>query len=293
MKCKPRFLSKIEIRFLFGLIIFTFNWIDLQGQEIDTAQYRLEMVDGNSFTGTILSMDSIQVVMSSDQIGVINISRDQIVILEKVDSRDFYSQYYNLQSARYLFSPNGYGLRKGEGYYQNVWVLYNQVSYGFSDHFSLGVGTLPIFLFGADVVPVWLTPKVSIPIVDDRLQLGAGAFMGAVLGDDFGFGILYGTATVGSRSKNLTLGLGYGYAEGEWASHPAVSLSGMLQTSPRGFLITENYLISAGGESLVLMSLAGRRLIRKVGLDFGGILPISNDIDRFILIPWLGITFPF
>ncbi|MCB9270106.1 MAG: hypothetical protein H6561_11105 [Lewinellaceae bacterium] len=67
----------------------------------------------------------------------------------------------------------------------------------------------------------------------------------------------------------------------------------MIQTGPRSFLLSENYYLSTGDESLVLMSLGGRSLIRRIGLDYGGILPISPDIDRFILIPWLGITFPF
>lgn len=271
-------------------------WIPGNTQQqatVDTLRYQLETRDGNLFTGHLVSMDSVKIVMSTDQVGVIMVRRDQIILLEPLAGKGQYSKFYNLQSARYLFSPNGYGLRRGEAYYQNVWVLYNQVSFGLTDHVSIGVGTLPIFLFGADVVPVWITPKVSIPISKDQFQLGAGAFIGAIIGDQTGFGIVYGTSTIGSRSKNFTLGLGYGYAGGEWASSPAISISGLLQTGPKGFLITENYFIPTGDSSLGLISLAGRRMIRRVGLDFGGILPLSGDIERLIVVPWLGITIPF
>ncbi|MEZ4898717.1 MAG: hypothetical protein R2806_17885 [Saprospiraceae bacterium] len=266
----------------------------LSGQNADTVRYRIEMRDGNVFTGTILERDSTQIVFLSDQLGRVTIPNDKMVVLEPITKGIGSMPYYNTQSARYFFSPNGYGLQRGEAYYQNVWVLYNQVSLGLTNHLSLGVGMVPLFLFGADATPVWMTPKVSVPVVEEKFQLGAGGFLGTILGESgTGFGILYGTGTIGSRAKNLTLGLGYGYADGQWADHPAISLSGMIQTGPRGFLISENYYLSAGGESLVLFSLGGRVLIRRVGLDFGGILPLSPDIDRFIMIPWLGITIPF
>ncbi|MCB9270107.1 MAG: hypothetical protein H6561_11110 [Lewinellaceae bacterium] len=79
--------------------------------------------------------------------------------------------FYNTQSARYFFSPNGYGLHPGEAYYQNVWVLYNQVSFGITNNVSLGVGGAS-FPFGADATPVWMTPKVSVPVVRDKFQVG-------------------------------------------------------------------------------------------------------------------------
>ena len=276
-----------------ALLLMGFSCI-LHGQTVDTTRYRLEMRDGNVFTGKLLSRDSLGIVMQTDQLGRIVVRNDQLAILEPIVKTPGSMPFYNTQSARYFFSPNGYGLHPGEAYYQNVWVLYNQVSFGITNNVSLGVGVVPLFLFGADATPVWMTPKVSVPVVRDKFQVGAGGFIGTILGEsNSGFGIVYGTGTVGSRSKNLTLGLGYGFADGSWADRPAISLSGMIQTGPRSFLLSENYYLSTGDESLVLMSLGGRSLIRRIGLDYGGILPISPEIDRFILIPWLGITFPF
>ena len=86
--------------------------------------------------------------------------------------------------------------------------------------------------------------------------------------------------------------MGYGFADGEWASAPAINVSGMFRTGPRGYLITENYYIGLGEEDVGLISFGGRRIIKKISLDFGGIIPISSDIDFFIIIPWLGITVP-
>ncbi len=227
-------------------------------------------------------------------LGQITIPRAQIALFEPQSRGAGALPYYYPQTARYFFSPNGYGLRAGEAYYQNVWVLYNQVSLGLTNQLSLGIGTIPLVLLGGDLNPVWLVPKVSLPVVKDKFQLGAGAFIGTLLqGEQSGFGIVYGTGTVGSRSRNVTLGVGYGYADGAWARYPAIALSAMVQTGAKGYFITENYFLSSGNASVGLISLGGRRIIRRIGLDFGGIVPLSNDLEQFIVIPWLGLTIPF
>ncbi|MDH3708832.1 MAG: hypothetical protein OER04_03030 [Cyclobacteriaceae bacterium] len=65
----------------------------------------------------------------------------------------------------------------------------------------------------------------------------------------------------------------------------------MLRTGPRGYILTENYFIDVGSETFGLLSLGGRRIIGKVGLDFGGFIPV--DTDEVVFIPWLGVTIPF
>lgn len=51
--------------------------------------------------------------------------------------------------------------------------------------------------------------------------------------------------------------------------------------------------IKKGIYFLVLLSMGGRRIIKKAGLDFGLFLPMGKDIGTFIAIPWLGLTIPF
>lgn len=163
---------------------------------------------------------------------------------------------------------------------------------GLTDYFSLGAGIVPLFIFAGTATPVWVTPKFSIPVVEDKFNVGVGALTGAVIGEsNSSFGILFGSATFGSKDKNLTLGLGYGFAGGEWANTPAINISGMLRTGPRGYLITENYYLGLDGESLAILSFGGRRIVKKMSIDFGGFIPISSDVP-FLIIPWLGISVP-
>ena len=254
------------------------------------------MNDGNEFIGHIVSQDTSILVLQTDKLGILTFNKSDIVRITPIKPESLKEGQYwfeNPQSARYLWSPNGYGLKKGEGYYQNIWVLFNQVSYGLTINFSIGAGIVPIFLFGGGATPVWITPKFSIPVVKDKFNLGAGALVGTVLGEsETGFGLLYGLATAGSRDMNVSLGIGYGVTGSGWGKSPLITLSGMARTGARGYLITENYYMNIDGDAIVLLSAGFRWVIKKAGLDFGLVIPREEGLS-FIAIPWLGVTIPF
>jgi len=285
--------TKIGLAFLF-LFIFTFS---VKSQTTnDTTLVNIETIDGNEFIGQIISEDSLKIVLKTEKLGEISIFRSDIKrreILEVQQIKEGKYWFPNPQSTRYFWSPNGYGLKQGEGYYQNIWVLWNQFAYGLSDNFSIGGGIIPLFLFGGTPTPVFITAKFSIPVVENKFNLGAGAIAGTILGEEeTGFGILYGLSTFGTPDNNVTLGMGYGFAGGEWAQSPMININGMFRVSSRGYFITENYYINAGGENVVLITLGGRSIIKKAALDYGLVIPFA-DIGQFVAIPWLGFTVPF
>ena len=57
-------------------------------------------------------------------------------------------------------------------------------------------------------------------------------------------------------------------------------------------IFTENYVITAEGETVVLLSAGGRSIIRNVGLDYSLWIPLGFEMDTFVAIPFLGITVP-
>lgn len=280
---------------LIFILFFSYSQIIAQNQK-DTTLVRIETKDGNEFMGEIVGQDSTKILLKTEKFGELAILKSEIKQQEKVSVEQIIDGklwFANPQSTRYFWSPNGYGLKKGEGYYQNIWVLWNQFSYGVSDNFSLGGGIIPLFFFGGGPTPVFITPKISIPIEKDKFNLGAGALIGTVLGESgTSFGIVYGISTFGTPNNNVSFGLGYGFAGGEWASSPLININGMFRLSSRGYFITENYYISGGGENVVLISLGGRWIIKKAALDFGLFIPVA-DIGSFVAVPWLGFTIPF
>lgn len=280
------------LKFMLLICLGFFAQLATAQTEADSTQlWRIVTTDGNAYIGAIESRNSEQIVLRTETIGLITIQVRNVKSMEEVNPQRMVAGELwadNPQATRYFWGPNGYGLRQGEGYYQNVWVLFNQVSVGITDNISIGVGLVPLFLFDGTATPVWITPKISIPVKKDAFNVGAGVLAGTILGEnEGGFGIAYGVTTFGNRDKNLTLGLGYGFADGEWASQPAITISGMLRVGKKGYLLTENYII----EDVVLITLGGRTVWSGVSLDYGLILPISGD--GFIGIPWLGLVVPF
>lgn len=263
----------------------------------DSTMIRIVTVDGNEFIGTVINEDTQKIVLKTVGFGEISILKTNIKNHETVDMLQMKKGKFwfpNPQSTRYFWSPNGYGLPRGEGYYQNIWVLWNQFAYGVTNNFSVGGGVIPLFLFGGGPTPVFITPKFSIPIEKNKFNLGAGALVGTVLGEsETGFGIVYGLSTFGTPDNNVTFGLGYGFAAGEWASSPMINLNGMFRLTSRGYFITENYYINVGDGGVALLMLGGRWIIKDAALDYGFVIPAGVNINSFVAIPWLGFTIPF
>jgi len=283
------------------LVVLTFlvcfSYITKAQEVKDSIKVQIETTDGNEYIGIVVNQTKESILLKTDKLGEITIPQTEIRKISPIaiaKSKDGTYWLDNPQSTRYFWAPNGYNLKQGEGYYQNVWVLFNQAVYGFTDHFSAGLGTIPLFLFSSPYTPVWVTAKFSVPIKENKFNIGAGALMGTVVGEsNTGFGILYGIATIGSKDKNLNIGLGWGYADGKIAANPTLNISAMIRTGAKGYFITDNYFIGTPDNFVVLAMVGGRRIIKHIGLDYGIMLPFGDGIDTFVAIPWLGITVPF
>ncbi len=263
----------------------------------------IETKVGNEFVGVVLDEDDDKLVLKTEVFGVLTIRKKLIARRRIIDSSQMVvgkSWDDNPQSTRYLLTPNGYGLKKGEGYYQNIWVLVNQFSYGFSNRFSISAGIIPIFFFGDAFGPVWVIPKFSIPIKEDDINMSAVAFIGTVAGESGGgAGFVFSNLTLGNRNRNWNFGIGWGYIAGEWAKRPVINISRMHRVSARSYLLTENYYLPSGYDSEFGVILSGgyRYMAKKVGIDFGlyvSYTPRDRDYwSNWGGIPILGVTFPF
>lgn len=283
---------------IFGMLIFTLiGPKSAFSQEADSTIYKVETRDGNIFFGVIISETDELLVIETKDIGNIELQKSKIKSLKPIDSKRIKNGAYwfeNPQSTRYLFGTNAIGLKAGEGYYQNTWVFFNNVNYGITKNFSLGAGLVPLFLFGAGATPLWVMPKVSIPVMHTNLYASVGGLFGGAIGDgeSLGVGMAYGVLSYGNRDSNLTFGMGFGYADGEWADIPIFTISGMHRIKQKLYLVSENYFVVVDGESLALMSAALRWAPENFAVDFGLIRP-SDVGGEFIGAPWLGVSIPF
>lgn len=266
------------------------------GQD-SVAVVEIQTHDGNKYTGRLVEQDGQRIVIETQSLGKLIIQRSAIKHMERLEVSKIRADGYwadNPQATRNFWAPTGYGLKPGEAYYQNVWVLFNQFSVGITRNFSMGVGFVPLFLFASPSTPFWLTPKISLPLSKDKVNLGLGAVIGtsSLSEKGNGFGIVYGNATFGSRDNNVTVGMGYSYTSASMAKRPIFNFSALIRTSAKSYFISENYVIPEGNSSLILIGLGGRKMVNRTGIDYGFFIPIDEGMKTIIALPWLGLTAP-
>jgi hypothetical protein len=178
---------------------------------------------------------------------------------------------------RIFFAPTARNLRKGEGYVQDIDIVFLGANYGITDNISVGV-LVPV-IPGAGFSVIALTPKVGFSVTE---KFSAGG--GILFASDFetSGGIAYGVGTYGSADQNVTLGLGYLFAEGEVESSPVVVLGGAKRVSRRLSLLNETYFFDGGLLGLAGIRIAATRISGSLGLlygtDVGGIYPAYLEV---------------
>lgn len=287
--------------------------ISLWGQVKEPAMnngdsYSFEMNDGNSIIGKLIDKDDNNFYIQSESLGDITLVRGQVKrIKTMIEVAKGKAWFPNPHETRYLFMPSAFSLAKGEFYYQNTYILFNSINYGITDRFTLGgglsiLGLFPTILPGQYI----LTPKYSAPM-SDNFHFGGGmliglstypSFFGADerIEADFG-GIMYAMGTLGNRERNLTLGLGFGYAGGEVSETPVITISGMTRIGKKVSFVSENWwvpgadIFDSGGT--FIFSYALRIFGEKMSVDIG----FFNQRDIFsafpLGIPWLDFAYKF
>jgi hypothetical protein len=290
-------------QFFLLLFICSFNSF-LFGQKKEEAvkQVQLELKDGNTVQGKLITRNGDTVVIETATLGTLNInikSIKSITVLDAQRLKDGQYWFENSHSTRGFFVPTGYGLRKGEGYYSNIYLFLNSAAYGFTDNFTVGVGSDVLTIFsGNPPILMYITPKFSFQ-ASDNFSYGVGVLAASIGTDLFSFdgydkrsseGIVYGVGTFGSRDNNISLAFGYGYSGNDWAKRPVATISGQYRVARNVGLMTENYILS---EAFVGVT-GGRFMNSNFSFDLGLMYAsgIGSSLTVFPL-PFLGIAFPF
>ena len=251
-----------------------------------TAVYEFRF-EGASFQGKILEWTPLAIRIITADFGEVTVlpqNVERILLISTAEeAKDFIVR--NPNATRYFFSPSAIPIRKGEGYYQNIYGVANFVNYGITDNISIGGGMELITLLtsvagGFDFFPlVVLTPKVGIQI-NEKNAIGAGVIAGGAAGTFAG--ITYGLYTRGTEDRNFSLGLGYAFADGEFAPSPIMTVSGMYRLNERIFLMTENWLLLDETDPLAVFAYGVRIANNRNSWDLGFIN--QRDIAEVLLI---------
>ena len=283
----------------FGIIIIKGETIESFTKEDKTAFYQITLVDGSEISGQILERRKTDIDIQTKTLGKVTIPLQNIKKMREIEQGNMKDGQYwfpNPNNTRYFFSPTAIPLKKGEGYYQNIYVISNSANVGVTDNFSVGGGViLPVVAF--------LSPKVGFKVAE-KIHVGAGAIV-ALMPGPTALGIFYGIGTYGTDEHNVTIGAGYGFADEEFFNRPIITLSAMTRVSKRIALVTENwgvpyrdYLYVNGQEIEELKYYTffsyGMRIMKEK-ITFDVALVNSKDIFEFfpIGIPYIDFVYKF
>ena len=123
-------MKKNLLEFIFiTFCLIGFSLLSNAQDSQDSIKSQVETMDGNTYIGIILEQTPEIIRIKTDKLGEISIPGAEVKRITQLiatKSKDGTYWLENPQSTRYFWAPNGYSLKKGEGYYQNVWILFNQ-----------------------------------------------------------------------------------------------------------------------------------------------------------------------
>ncbi len=201
---------------------------------------------------------------------------------------DQYGFHLDPNRTRLFFAPTARSLDAREGYFAVYEVIFPSASVGLGYNITIGGGLSPFS--SGDFQMYWLTPKVGL-IETEKMSLAVGAlsmFIKVPDEDTIDFGTLYGISTFGSEDAAISVGLGYGYAEGDVGHDPVFMLGGEARIGRNVKLISENWKFPGVDDPLYMFGV--RWFGSRLAADFG----LMRIGDMSILgVPWVDFVWNF
>lgn len=276
--------------------------LNVHSQEIPTtivypdSTLRVVLNDGSVFLGVRVSETDETIGLNTRYFGVVEIPTKEILRIEILDSAriiDGEIWFENPNATRYLFGPSAIPLKKGEGYFQNVYIVLQSFNYAVANNVSIGGGFDVITPFVSEVpLFFFITPKASFQLAE-KIYIGAGLLYANTTAFELsGSGIGYGILTYGTVENNMTAGIGWGYLDGETTNGPIITVSGMARLSRRLGFVSENWFVPVDGYYGVL-SYGLRFMSDKITVDLAFINNPDIFSEIFIGIPYVDFVVRF
>jgi len=272
---------------IFLPIILLISVENIFAQTDTTLIYRLTLTDDSELIGKIISEnDSLLLFVTNAGLELSlqwEMIKEKEIIQGEWDGNAFVHSDPN--RTRLLFSPTGRTLPAGEGYFSAYEIFFPFLAIGVTDFITLS-GGMSLFP-GAEEQIIYVAPKVRVLHLEN-FDLSGGVLYCHTSESDFG--IFYGVTTIGSSKASFTLGLGWGYVDGETAESPAVMFGGEIQLSNSVKLISENWKLPE--EDNLFLSFGLRFFGEHLAADFG-LVTTTGETEGFPFLPWIGFAYNF
>lgn len=251
----------------------------------------LKSKDGSTLYGRITVIYDEEIEFTTD-LGTFEIRITNIKSIEDVPQSSFRAGEYwfpNPNNTRLYFAPKGHMLKKGTGYFQNIYIFFAGFAVGLTDNITLGGGMSLFPGLDIDEQLFYLTPKVGIKATE-TFDLAVGALLVNVPDDNETAGILYGVGTFGNENIDFTIGFGYGFVDSDLAEKPMIMLGFERRTSRRTAFVSENWIFP--GVDNPLISYGFRFFGEKIAVDLAFVNILGEDAI-FPGIPYVDFIYNF
>lgn len=268
----------------------SFAQISPSDVEVDSSKtVEIELRNNSTLTGTIVSVSDNELeLQQEDGRTFIRLSRIR-AIHDLNTTRKGTRWFSNPNYSRLFFSPTAQPLQKGNGYYQNIYVFFNNVAYAVSDNiaFTGGFSMLP----GISITDqlYFFTGKAGFEIADGH-YIGGGLGVASANTFEDALFLGYGNYTHAFHRGSITGGI-TGFSASEDAGTYAVYFGGDYRLIQRIAFVTENFVFPDVDDSLVL-SYGLRFMGENMSFDLAFFRPgLGTDIG--FGIPYVDFVFNF
>ena len=177
-------MKTLNLLWKVGMIFFFLIGTSLTGfsqekVQKDTVIYRVTMKDGSTIHGKLIFESESELIIETETLGRVTIARNDISKIKKVDASAFRKGKYwfpNPNATRYFFAPSAFPLEPNQGYYQNIYVVFNSFNIGISKGLSIGAGieffSTFVTLAAGEFQPIFfITPKMGFNVAE-KFNLG-------------------------------------------------------------------------------------------------------------------------
>lgn len=295
------------MRFILSACLFLVLTASLHAQSDITVgtQVELTLTDGAKITGEVLEINNEFIRINNASLGELKILQSKVQNIENIKEylpteigrKGFPLDYHG--STHYLGTNSAFSLRKGEAYYENIWIFWNSATFGVTDHFSISLGgEIASLLFAGRVPILFVSPKLSTASGNGYEFAVSGTFFTSPEDDFSGFGVAQALVTLGDRNNNITFGAGIGFStEGFGEDVTPLTLAFMIRLSKKASLVSDNFYIAYDNfsDGVGNLSLALRlHFMKNPGSSLTlGLFRPTEDTDELIAFPFVSATIPF
>jgi hypothetical protein len=205
--------------------------------------------DGSTVIGRILSVRDTEITFKSNlgesNIPLANIKEIKAAPASSVKKGNYW--FENPNATRLYFGPTARMLKQRQGYFSDCYIIFPSVAYGITDHITMGAGVSLVPGLDINKQVYYINPKIGLSATSNT-SFALGGLLFALPEIDHKrntLGIIYGVGTLGNPDGSLTLGLGYGMVNSDFANKPAVMFGGEKRFARRLSFVSENWIIPA------------------------------------------------